>query len=134
MVIAVVYGLLIGSFLNAWAWRLAHDEKISRGPLALPALRRPDPRLRQHPGRQLAGAARAGAGTAARRSAGATRWGRRSRRCCSALSPAFDGLSWLLIPQLLFVSALVLVSQVDLEIRIIPDVVILPVGGDRRCR
>jgi len=31
IVVAVVYGLLIGSFLNAWAWRLAHGEKISRG-------------------------------------------------------------------------------------------------------
>ena len=31
VVIAVVYGLLIGSFLNAWAWRLAHEEKISKG-------------------------------------------------------------------------------------------------------
>ena len=40
-----------------------------------------------------------------------------------------DGLDWLLIPHLLFVSALVLVSQVDLEIRIIPDVVILPVAA-----
>ena len=32
-----------------------------------------------------------------------------------------DGLNWVLIPHLLFVSALVLVSQVDLEIRIIPE-------------
>ncbi len=40
-----------------------------------------------------------------------------------------DGLSWVLIPHLLFVSALVLVSQVDLEIRIIPDVIILPVAA-----
>ena len=26
-----LYGLLIGSFLNAWIWRLANDKKISRG-------------------------------------------------------------------------------------------------------
>ncbi len=31
IVVAVVYGLLIGSFINAWAWRLAHGEKISKG-------------------------------------------------------------------------------------------------------
>src|SRR5450756_360806 len=31
VVIAVVYGLLIGSFVTAWAWRLAHDEKITKG-------------------------------------------------------------------------------------------------------
>jgi leader peptidase (prepilin peptidase)/N-methyltransferase len=40
-----------------------------------------------------------------------------------------DGLDWILVPHLLFVSALMLVSQVDLEIRIIPDVVILPVAA-----
>ncbi len=40
-----------------------------------------------------------------------------------------DGLSWLLLPHLLFVSALILVSQVDLEIKIIPDIVILPVAA-----
>ena len=38
----------------------------------------------------------------------------------------YDGLSLILIPHLLFVSVMVLVSQVDLEKRIIPDVVILP--------
>ena len=58
VVIAGIYGLLIGSFLNAWAWRLAHDESISQGTLALPAVRSPDSRLRQHPGVQLAAAAR----------------------------------------------------------------------------
>ena len=31
VVIAAVYGLLIGSFLNAWAWRLAHHESITKG-------------------------------------------------------------------------------------------------------
>jgi len=31
IVVAVVYGLIIGSFLNAWAWRLAHGEKITAG-------------------------------------------------------------------------------------------------------
>ena len=40
-----------------------------------------------------------------------------------------DGVSWLLVPHLLFVSALVLVSQVDIEKQIIPDVVILPVAA-----
>ena len=40
-----------------------------------------------------------------------------------------DGLDWVLVPHLLFVSALVLVSQVDLEVRLIPDVVILPVAA-----
>ncbi|HQJ27622.1 MAG TPA: prepilin peptidase, partial [Thermoleophilia bacterium] len=35
--LAAVYGLLIGSFLNAWAWRLAHDERITRGRSHCPA-------------------------------------------------------------------------------------------------
>ena len=59
VVFAVVYGLIVGSFLNAWAWRLAHHESITQGPLALPAVRPSDPRLRQRPRRQLAAAARA---------------------------------------------------------------------------
>src|SRR5690606_21391603 len=37
VVISAVYGLLIGSFLNAWAWRLAHGESISRGRSHCPA-------------------------------------------------------------------------------------------------
>ena len=37
-----------------------------------------------------------------------------------------DGRAWVLIPHLVFVSVMVLVSQVDLEARIIPNVVILP--------
>ena len=31
VIIAAVYGLIIGSFLNAWAWRLAHHESITQG-------------------------------------------------------------------------------------------------------
>ncbi len=29
--IVAVYGLLFGSFINAWAWRLAHEESIAKG-------------------------------------------------------------------------------------------------------
>jgi leader peptidase (prepilin peptidase)/N-methyltransferase len=42
---------------------------------------------------------------------------------------AHVGLAWLLLPYLIFVSAMVLVTQVDLEIQIIPDVVILPTAA-----
>ena len=31
IVVAVVYGLIIGSFFNAWAYRLANEEKITAG-------------------------------------------------------------------------------------------------------
>ena len=128
VVIAVVYGLLIGSFLNAWAWRLAHDEKISRGRSHCPSC---------------------GAQIRAYDNVPVVSWlvlGGRCRDCGEAISWRYplgealtaalfaavalmDGVSWLLVPHLLFVSALVLVSQVDLEIRIIPDVVILPVAA-----
>ncbi len=129
VVIAAVYGLLIGSFLNAWAWRLAHHESITQGPLALP-------------------------GTAATRSAPTTTsrcvsWLLLRGRCRDCGAPIswryplgealtaalfvgvvlLDGLDWVLVPHLLFVSALVLVSQVDLEVRLIPDVIILPVAA-----
>ena len=128
VVIATVYGLLIGSFLNAWAWRLAHHERISRGRSHCPACGHQIRGLRQHPRGQLA-AARGrcrdcGAPISWRYPAG--------EALTAALFAAVvlqDGLDWILVPHLLFVSALVLVSQVDLEIRIIPDVIILPVAA-----
>jgi leader peptidase (prepilin peptidase)/N-methyltransferase len=128
LIIALVYGLLIGSFLNAWAWRLAHHEKISKGRSHCP---RCDHQIRAYDNIPvvswliLRGRCRdCGAPISRRYPVG------------EALTAALfvgvalmDGLEWILIPHLLFVSALMLVSQVDLEIRIIPDVVILPVAA-----
>jgi leader peptidase (prepilin peptidase)/N-methyltransferase len=128
VVIAAVYGLILGSFVNAWAYRLAHDESIREGRSHCP-----------HCGHQIR----------AYDNIPVVSWlllRGRCRDCGAAISwryPAgealtaalfvgvvlMDGLSWLLIPHLLFVLALVLVSEVDLEIRIIPDVVILPVAA-----
>jgi leader peptidase (prepilin peptidase)/N-methyltransferase len=128
VVIAAVYGLLIGSFLNAWAWRLAHDESISRGRSHCPQC-----------GHQIR----------ARDNIPVVSWLVLRGRCRDCRAPIswrypvgealtaaifvgvvlMDGLDWILVPHLLFVSALVLVSQVDLEIRIIPDVIILPVAA-----
>jgi leader peptidase (prepilin peptidase)/N-methyltransferase len=128
LLIAVVYGLIVGSFLNAWAWRLAHHERISEGRSHCP-----------HCGHQIR----------AYDNVPVASWLLLRGRCrdCSApiswrypagegLTAALflgvvlmDGLNWLLIPHLLFVSALVLVSQVDLEVRLIPDVVVLPVAA-----
>jgi len=124
VVIAVVYGLIIGSFLNAWAWRLAHGEKITAGRSHCP---------------------KCGAQIRAYDNVPLVSWlllRGRCRDCGAAISrrypvgealtavlfaalAAYDGLSLLLIPHLLFVSVMLLVSQVDLEKRIIPDVVIL---------
>jgi len=128
VVIAVVYGLLIGSFLNAWAWRLAHGEKITTGRSHCP---------------------KCGAQIRAYDNVPVLSWMLLRGRCRDCGAPisrrypagealtaalfgavaAMDGLSWLLVPHLLFVSALVLVSQVDLETQIIPDIVILPVAA-----
>jgi len=128
IVLAVVYGLIIGSFLNAWAWRLAHGERITAGRSACP-----------HCHHQIR----------AYDNVPVVSWlllRRRCRDCGAAISwrypvgealtavlfaalAAYDGLSLLLVPHLLFVSVMLLVSQVDLEKRIIPDVVILPAAA-----
>jgi leader peptidase (prepilin peptidase)/N-methyltransferase len=128
IVAAAVYGLILGSFINAWAWRLAHDESIWRG--------------RSH-------CTECGGQIRAYDNIPVVSWlllRGRCRDCGAAISwrypageaataalfaavAAFVGLSWLLVPYLVFVSALVLVTQVDLEIQIIPDVVILPAAA-----
>jgi leader peptidase (prepilin peptidase)/N-methyltransferase len=119
IIIAVVYGLIIGSFLNAWAWRLAHDEKITAGRSACPKCHH---QIRAYDNIPVLS------------------WLVLRGRCRDCGVPiswryplgegltavlfgavaAFDGLS------LILVSVMILVSQVDLEIKIIPDVVILP--------
>lgn len=127
VLIAAVYGLLIGSFLNAWAWRLAHDEKISKGRSHCPQCGHQIRAYDNIPVMSwlvLRGRCRdCGAPICWRYPAG---------EALTALLYVgvvlMDGLDWVLIPHLLFVSALVLISQVDLEIRIIPDLVILPVA------
>ncbi|HJW75657.1 MAG TPA: A24 family peptidase [Thermoleophilia bacterium] len=126
--VAAVYGLLFGSFLNAWAWRLAHDESIGKG--------------RSH-------CTSCGAPIRARDNIPVVSWLLLRGHCrdCGvriswrypvgevvtaalfAAVAAYDGLSWVLVPHLIFVSVMVLVSEVDLEIRIIPDVVILPAAA-----
>jgi len=128
IVVAVVYGLIIGSFLNAWAYRLANGEKITAGRSHCP---------------------RCGAQIRAYDNVPLLSWLLLRGRCRDCGAPiswryplgealtaalfaavaVMDGLSWLLVPHLIFVSALVLVSQVDLEKKIIPDVVILPVAA-----
>jgi leader peptidase (prepilin peptidase)/N-methyltransferase len=125
---AVVYGLLIGSFLNAWAYRLPRGLSVARGRSVCP-----------HCGAQIR----------AYDNIPVVSWLVLRGRCrdCGApislrypvgegltaalfgLVAAVDGLSWMLVPHLLFVATLVLVSEVDLEARIIPDVIILPTAA-----
>jgi len=128
VVIAVVYGLLIGSFLNAWAWRLAHGEKITAGRSHCPTC---GAQIRAYDNIPLVswlllrGKCRdCGAPISWRYPLG--------EALTAALFVALaatDGLSWLLVPHLLFASALIVVSQVDLEKKIIPDIVILPAAA-----
>ncbi len=123
-----LFGLLFGSFFNAWAWRLAHDERITRGRSHCP-----------HCGHTLR----------SYDNIPVVSWLVLRGRCRDCRAPihwrypageagtavlfaalaALDGPSWVLIPHLIFVSALIVITQVDLEIRIIPDVVILPAAA-----
>jgi leader peptidase (prepilin peptidase)/N-methyltransferase len=128
IVIAAVYGLLIGSFLNAWAWRLAHDESIWRGRSHCP---RCGAQIRAYDNVPvvswllLRGRCRdCGAPISWRYPAGEA-----ATAALFAAVAASVGLDWLLLPYLIFASAMVLVTQVDLEIQIIPDVVILPTAA-----
>ncbi len=125
VVIAVVYGLIFGSFLNAWAWRLAHGEKITAGRSACSkchhAIRSYD-NIPVVSWLILRGRCRdCGAPISWRYPVG--------ELVTAVLFGAVamvDGLDWILIPHLIFVSVLVLISQVDIETKTIPDVVILP--------
>jgi leader peptidase (prepilin peptidase)/N-methyltransferase len=128
IIIALVYGLLFGSFINAWAWRLANEESISKG--------------RSH-------CTSCGAPIRARDNIPVLSWLLLRGRCRDCAAPiswrypvgeavtavlfvavaAYDGLSWVLIPHLIFISVLGLVSEVDLDIQIIPDVIILPAAA-----
>jgi len=128
VVIAIVYGLIMGSFLNAWAWRLAHDESIMRGRshcTACGAQIRAYDNIPVVSWLVLRGRCRdCGAPISWRYPAGEA-----ATAALYAAVAASVGLDWLLLPYLVFVSAMVLVTQVDLEIQIIPDVVILPTAA-----
>ena len=128
IVVAVVYGLIIGSFLNAWAYRLANGEKITAGRSHCGQC---DAQIRGYDNVPLVswlllrGKCRDCGAPISRRYP----LGEALTAALFAAVAVMDGLSWLLVPHLIFVSALVLVSQVDLEKKIIPDVVILPVAA-----
>jgi len=128
IIVAVCYGLIIGSFLNAWAYRLANGEKITAGRSHCPKC---GAQIRAYDNVPLVswlllrGKCRdCGAPISWRYPLGEA-----LTAALFAAIAAVDGLSWLLVPPLLFVSALVVVSQVDLEKKIIPDIVILPVAA-----
>ena len=128
VVMAGVLGLLIGSFLNACAYRIPRHISIAKGRSFCP---RCQAQIRAYDNIPVVS------------------WIVLRGRCrdCGqpisaryplvegltgglfALVAAVDGFSWLLVPHLLFVAALILVAEIDLEVRLIPDVVILPVAA-----
>ena len=128
IVILLVYGLLFGSFINAWAWRLAHEESIAKG--------------RSH-------CTSCGAPIRAYDNVPVVSWlllRGRCRDCDEPISwryPVGEAVTAALFvavaaygrpvldprPASLFVSVMVLVSEVDLDIQIIPDVIILPAAA-----
>jgi leader peptidase (prepilin peptidase)/N-methyltransferase len=123
-----VLGLLIGSFLNACAYRIPRHISIARGRSFCP---RCHAQIRAYDNIPVVS------------------WVVLRGRCrdCGqpislrypliealagglfALVAAVDGLSWLLVPHLLFVAALILVAEIDLDVRLIPDVIIVPVAA-----
>ncbi len=123
-----VFGLLIGSFLNACAYRIPRHISIAKGRSFCPHCHA---QIRAYDNIPVVS------------------WVLLRGRCrdCGrpislryplvealtallfALVAAVDGFTWLLIPHLLFVAALILVAEIDLEVRLIPDVIILPVAA-----
>lgn len=133
LAVAAVIGSLIGSFLNAWSYRLPRGISVARGRSMCPWC-----------GAQIRGYD----------NVPVVSWlvlRGRCRDCGERISwryPAVellvaglyalvvwhDGVAWVLVPHLVFVTAVVMVSLVDLVPedeggRIIPDVVILPVAA-----
>jgi leader peptidase (prepilin peptidase)/N-methyltransferase len=123
--VAFVFGLLIGSFLNACAYRVPRQISVARGRSFCPVCKT---QIKGYDNVPLVS------------------WvvlRGRCRACGAPISPrypivegltgalfavtlAVDGLHWVALPHLLLVAVLILVSDIDLEFQIIPDVVILP--------
>lgn len=123
--VAFVFGLLIGSFLNACAYRVPRGIGVAKGRSFCPVCKT---QINGYDNVPLVS------------------WlllRGRCRACGAPISPrypivegltavlfavtvAVDGLHWVALPHLLFVAVLILVSSIDLEFQIIPDVIILP--------
>jgi leader peptidase (prepilin peptidase)/N-methyltransferase len=128
IVVAGVFGLLIGSFLNACAYRLPLGISVAHGRSFCPACKTQIRAVDNIPLLSwivLRGRCRAcGAPISWRYPLVEALTG-----MLFAAMAALTGPSALLALQLLFVAALILVSDIDIAERIIPDVVILPVAA-----
>ena len=128
IVVAGVFGLLIGSFLNAWAYRLPREISIAQGRSFCPACSGP---IRWYDNVPLVsylvlhGRCRAcGARISPRYPLGEA-----LTAGLFVLAAALTGPKWELLPQLLFIAVLVLISQTDLEFREVPGDVLLIAGA-----
>lgn len=128
MLFAGIFGLLVGSFLNAWAYRLTRNISIARGRSACPAC----------------GGAIAWYDNVPLVSYAVLRG--RCRACGARISPryplgegitaalfvlaaALTGATWELLLQLLFIAVLVLTTETDLEAQEVPGDVLLVAGA-----
>jgi leader peptidase (prepilin peptidase) / N-methyltransferase len=125
---AGILGLLIGSFLNACAYRIPRHVSVARGRSMCPHCKAQIKGYDNIPlfsWLMLRGKCRA---------CGAPIHWRyplvEGLTCLLFAAVAWmDGASWVLLPHLIFVATLILVSDIDLEFRIIPNVVVLPVAA-----
>ena len=116
--------MLVGSFLNAWAYRRPRDISIARGRSFCPACSAP---VHWYDNVQLLsfvvlrGRCRAcGARISWRYPAGEA-----ATAALFALAAAITGLAWALPLQLLFIAVLVLTAQTDLEFHEVPGDVLM---------
>ena len=118
----------MGSFVNAWAYRLPRKISVVRGRSFCPHC---EAQIKAYDNVPLVswlvlrGRCRACGGAISLRYPiveGLT-------ALLYALVALHDGWSWLLVPHLVFVTTLVVVSEIDVEWQIIPDVIILPAAA-----
>ncbi len=127
-VAAFVFGLLIGSFLNACAYRVPRGISIAHGRSFCPHCHTQIQARDNIPlvsWLLLRGHCRAcGAPISARYPVVEA-----LTAVLFAAMAVHDGWTWVLVPNLIFIAVLVLVADIDLAERIIPDVVVLPAAA-----
>lgn len=123
-----VLGLLVGSFLNAWAYRLPREISVARGRSFCPACEKP---LLWYENVPLVsytlqrGCCRGCGGRISIRYP----LGEAVTAALFAAAAALGGFQWVLLPQLVFLAVLVVVSEIDLEFAVIPNVIVLPAAA-----
>lgn len=127
IVAAGVGGLLIGSFVNAWAYRLPREISIARGRSFCPACSTP---IRWYDNIPLLGflLLRGRCRACGARISVRYPLGEAAMAALFVLAAVLTGPTWELLLQLLFIAVLVLVTQTDLEFQEVPGDVLLVAG------